>query len=354
MKIFLKISVLVLISMLLLCGCSTPNGQNIGTPETSQKDGAQPEVSSTPSPTPTPTPKPKRQEELNIAVCVYNENSPQDILFLNGVESVFESKKNGYTIFDAKGSSETQNKQIEDAASGIYDAIIIKTQNPETIKESVSEANDLIPVIAIPGIDGVDTNYKINDKANELAKEASEKLVELLDEERRAVIISTGEPSDRLTQKKQAFIDTSQAKELKIVGNKTADSREEAVDIISNWMLAYPNIKGIWATDPEAASAAIEVVNVMERSDVNIGALGEDLDLIAALKDGKLAVLGAQNPETQGEAAARAALILGTGNYYPDNFEASYAVYTTDTYKEAASDLWHTEFEEDNEDDEEN
>ena len=346
MKVFLKLGVFILICCIFLCACSdaavnTDSEQAAA----SVQSGAQPKESAQPEPTPTPTPEPKRQQDLNIAVSVLNSENSGDALFINGIEEIFEAKGNKYEILDAGGLLATQASQIENASAEEYDAIIITTENPETIAEAANKAAENIPVITAPQIEGVNSDYYIN-VDNEAVLEAAQIFADSFDEGRRVVIISTGEQTESLESSVQAFTEAAETKELEIVSSKNAQNREQAVAIISNWMLANPYIKGIWAPSPEALSAALEVVTVMQRDDVKIGGFGEDLEFITALGDEKITVLAAQNPKLYGELAARAALVLGTESYYPESAEGSYIIYTPDTYKEAAAEIWQIDLSE--------
>lgn len=354
MKVFFNFALLILICGIFLCGCASSSvKEEVSASPSQQTQSEQPQAEKTAEPEPTPTPKPKRQQDLNIAVSIYDGEAARDELFVNGVEDIFRAKGNEYKILDAQGNAETQIKQIAQSMNGEFDALIIKTPYPDAAAEAINEAQAVMSVITVPQIEGIDTDYQIDTKETESAEEAAQILADSLDEGKKAVIISTGEQNASLTQKEQAFIEAAEKKELKIAGNKNAENREQAVAIISNWMLASPNIKGIWAPTPDALSAALEVVTVMERGDVKIGGIGEDLDFITALGDEKITVLGTEQPQMQGELAARAALVLGTENYYPNHAEASYAVYTPEQYKEAANSLWQIELSETNEESEE-
>lgn len=349
MKAYLRLGVLILIFCIFLCACSTET-VNTDLEQTAEpvQSSRQAEKSAEPEPTPTPTPAPKLQKDLNIAVSVFDSESSEDALFINGIKDIFDAKGNDYEILNAKGSSDTQVSQIEQAAAGSYDAMIIKTSNPKAVANAANTAKENIPIIAVPQIEGVNSDYyiSINDEA---VSKAAQILADGLDEGRRVAVISTGEQTPALEEAVKAFTDAAELNELKITYNKNVENREQAVAAVSNWMLAYPNIKGIWAPSPEALSAAFEVVTVMQRDDVKIGGLGDDLEFIAALGEEKIAVLAAQNPALQGELAARAALILGTGNYYSERAKTDYKVYTPETYKEAALEIWQVDLSEDEE-----
>lgn len=341
MKVYLKLGIFILICCFFLCACSaeTVNTDSAQT-ATAAHNSEQAKKTPEPVPTPTPTPTPKLQKDLNIAVSVYNSESSRDALFIQGIEKIFDAKGNTYEILNAEGSSDTQAEQIKQASEGSFDAVIVKTSNPESIAEAVNETAQIVPVITVPQITGADSDYFI--KIDEGATlEAARVLADSLDEGRRIAIISTGELTPALEEAVNAFTESAEQKELRITYNKNVENREQAVAAVSNWMLAYPNIKGIWAPTPEALSAAYEVVSVMQRDDVKIGGVGEDLELITALGDEKIIVLAAQNPAQQGELAARAALVLGTDNYYSESAQADYTVYTSENYNEAALEIWN-------------
>lgn len=356
MKKFLIIA-LACICAFVLFGCAAEPEPQPTAPAAEEQPEPDVLPEESPKPEPTPTPLPKRQQDLNIAVSVYDENSADGALFLDGIEQVFKSKKNKYEVLSADGSSQEQSNQISNAATSDFDALIVKTDAPEAVAEAVKKAAGVMPVITVSVIDGVAADYTVNTKEEQMAQEAAQVLADSLEEGKRAVIISTGEPSDSLSQKEQAFIDAAEAKDLKILRHKNVENREQAVAAISNWMLANPYIKAIWAPTPDALSAALEITSVMERTDVKIGGLGEDLDLIAALGDERLTVLGTSQPKTQGELTARAALVLGADNYYSTSAQTDYFIYTPEQYNEAALTIWDTDLiqdEETEEDQEEN
>jgi inositol transport system substrate-binding protein len=92
---------------------------------------------------------------------------------------------------------------------------------------------------------------------------------------------------------------------IKIVAEQTGNwMRNEAVNVVENWLTAYPNLKAIAANNDEMAMGALVAVESSGRRGILVAGTDGNPDAVQAIREGKLACSVYQNARGQGAGAA--------------------------------------------------
>jgi inositol transport system substrate-binding protein len=92
---------------------------------------------------------------------------------------------------------------------------------------------------------------------------------------------------------------------IKIVAEQTGNwMRNEGVNVVENWLTAYPNLKAIASNNDEMAMGALVAIESSGRQGILVGGTDGNPDAVQAIKNGKLACSVFQNAKGQGAGAA--------------------------------------------------
>jgi inositol transport system substrate-binding protein len=92
---------------------------------------------------------------------------------------------------------------------------------------------------------------------------------------------------------------------IKVVAEQTGNwMRNEGVNVVENWLTAYPNLKAIASNNDEMAMGALVAIESSGRQGIIVGGTDGNPDAVQAVKAGKLACSVFQNAKGQGAGAA--------------------------------------------------
>ncbi|MDR0597232.1 MAG: substrate-binding domain-containing protein [Treponema sp.] len=92
---------------------------------------------------------------------------------------------------------------------------------------------------------------------------------------------------------------------IRVVAEQTGNwMRNEGVNVVENWLTAYPNLKAIAANNDEMAMGALVAVESAGRQGILIAGTDGNPDAVQAIKNGKLSCSVFQNAKGQGAGAA--------------------------------------------------
>jgi inositol transport system substrate-binding protein len=92
---------------------------------------------------------------------------------------------------------------------------------------------------------------------------------------------------------------------IRIVAEQTGNwMRNEAVNVVENWLTAYPRLKAIAANNDEMAMGALVAIESAGRQGILVAGTDGNPDAIQAIKNGKLVCSVFQNARGQGAGAA--------------------------------------------------
>jgi inositol transport system substrate-binding protein len=92
---------------------------------------------------------------------------------------------------------------------------------------------------------------------------------------------------------------------IRIVAEQTGNwMRNEGVNVVENWLTAYPNLKAIASNNDEMAMGALVAIESSGRQGILVGGTDGNPDAVQAVKDGKMVCSVLQNAKGQGAGAA--------------------------------------------------
>ena len=92
---------------------------------------------------------------------------------------------------------------------------------------------------------------------------------------------------------------------VRVVAEQTGNwMRNEGVNVVENWLTAYPNLKAIASNNDEMAMGALVAVESAGRQGILIAGTDGNPDAVRAVKNGKLSCSVFQNAKGQGAGAA--------------------------------------------------
>jgi inositol transport system substrate-binding protein len=92
---------------------------------------------------------------------------------------------------------------------------------------------------------------------------------------------------------------------IRVVNEQTGNwMRNEGVNVVENWLTAYPKLKAIAANNDEMAMGALVAIKSSGRQDILVGGTDGNPDAVLAVKSGEMACSVFQNARGQGTGAA--------------------------------------------------
>jgi inositol transport system substrate-binding protein len=124
---------------------------------------------------------------------------------------------------------------------------------------------------------------------------------------------------------------------MKIVGKQTANwKRNEAIDLMNNWLTAGTKIDAVAANNDEMAIGAIIALQQAGKDPKKlvIGGIDATPDALREMERGNLAVTVFQDAKAQGSGAVEAAVKLAKGEQVDSFVWIPFQLVTKDNYKE--------------------
>ena len=125
--------------------------------------------------------------------------------------------------------------------------------------------------------------------------------------------------------------------EMKIVGKQTANwKRNEAIDLMNNWLVAGTEIDAVAANNDEMAVGAILALQQAGKDPKKlvIGGIDATQDALREMERGNLSVTVFQDPKAQGKGAVETAVKLTKGEKVESFVWIPFQLVTKDNYKD--------------------
>lgn len=206
---------------------------------------------------------------------------------------------------DAKGDVALQVQQVDDLINQGVDAIILNPVDTQGVQPMIAAAKRAaIPLIFVNRKPEVQlsgaTAYVGSDSAlsGRLQMEATGEKMNY----RGNVAILMGALSNEETRERTRAVEAviAKHKELKVVEKQTAKwQRNEAVDVVSGWLLNGVPIDAIAANNDEMAIGAIMALKQAKKNGVRVAGIDGTPDGLQFIKNGDLAVTIFQDAKAQ-------------------------------------------------------
>ena len=219
---------------------------------------------------------------------------------------------------DAKGDVSQQLQQVQNFIGQGVDAIIVNPVDTNAVKpimDAAKKAN--IPLIFVnrkPAGELTDKMAYVGSDSELAGRLQMEALAKAMNGKGNVAILMGDLANEKTTQIKRAE-ERRVAKERKITGRpqQTAKfTRNDAVDVVSNWMTAGDDIQAIASNNDEMAIGALQALG-KNPNHILIAGVDGTPDALQMLKNGKMVATVFQDASGQGAGAVRAAVSLAKG-----------------------------------------
>ena len=251
------LSVAMVMSMVIGCG----SNNNSGTTESTDTDATAEEVAS------------GTDDDLYSVAFICKSYSDT---FCLAVRDEFEKAAAEYSdlftveYFDSANESATQISQIETCTAAGYDAIIFQQVDAEAPVEVVKAAIEQgIKVIVTTGhIEDDGASWFVDADPYQQGEVVASYAMEQGDCDDAEVAILSGPVGNFHSENRvQAFTDAvSGNATATLVATEVADwSKDTAMTVVQNWLVAYPNLKVIFAANDDMGMGAVEAIEMAGR-----------------------------------------------------------------------------------------
>lgn len=279
-------------------------------------------------------------KEMKVGVALANF----DLNFISILKSQMEKELvkvqlNGQFV-DAKGDVALQVQQIDDFINQDVDAIILNPVDTQGVQPMINAAEKArIPLIFVNRKPEVKLPERMayvgSDSAlgGEMEMEALAKKMNYRGNVAILMGALSNEEARERTRATEAVV--TKYKDMKIVEKQTARwQRNEAVDVVSGWLLNGSSIDGIAANNDEMAIGAIMALTQSKNSSILVAGIDGTPDGVRFVQNGKMAITIFQDARGQATGAVKVARALldkqkvETYNWIP------YQVITRDNYQQ--------------------
>lgn len=276
-------------------------------------------------------------KEYRIGVSMALFEDPFMTVLRNAIRDEMSRENVKGQIEDAKSDVSTQLQQVQEFIGQGVDAIILNPVDTEAVKPVIAQAKSAgIPLIFVnrrPQIPLDDKMVYVGSDSlisGELQMEALAKIMN----GRGNVAILMGDLANEATRERTKGVESVIAKypDMKVVQKQSAKfSRNEAVDVVSNWMGAGDEIDAIVANNDEMAIGAL--IALGKNKNVLVAGIDGTRDALRQVEAGKMVVSVFQDARGQGEGAVKAAVKLLNGEPVEKQVMIPYQLITKDNYK---------------------
>ena len=278
--------------------------------------------------------------QVGVSMALFDDN------FLTIVRTSIqkEMQKDGVKgqIEDAKGDVSQQLQQVQNFIGQGVDAIIVNPVDTNAVKPIMDQATKAnIPLIFVNRRPAAELTGKMayvgsdSELAGRLQMEALAKAMN----GKGNVAILLGDLANESTRERTKGVEAVVAKypDIKIVQKQTAKfMRNDAVDVVSNWMTAGDDINAIASNNDEMAIGALQALG--KNSDkVLIAGVDGTPDALQMIKNGKMVATVFQDAQGQGEGAVQTAVKLAKGEEVQKVVDIPFQLITKENYAKFAS-----------------
>lgn len=248
---------------------------------------------------------------------------------------------------DAKGDVALQVQQIDDFINQGVDAIILNPVDTQGVLPMINAAKRAgIPLIFVnrkPEVSLSGAMAYVGSDSALSGKMQIEALAKIMNCRGNIAILMgalSNEEARERTRAVEEFV--AQHKGMKVIEKQTARwQRNEAVDVVSAWLLNGTPINAVVANNDEMAIGAIMALNQAKRKDVLVAGIDGTPDGLQFIKNGGMAVTVFQDAKAQATGAVKVTYALinkqKTENYhwipYQTVTKANYEQFTQSDQK---------------------
>jgi len=273
--------------------------------------------------------------QVGVSMALFDDNFLT--IVRNSITSEMKTENVKGQIEDAKGDVAQQLQQVQNFIGQGVDAIIINPVDTNAVKPIVDLTSKAgIPLVFVNRKPATELTGKMayvgsdSELAGRLQMEALAKRMDY----KGNVAILLGDLANEATRDRTKGVEAVVAKYpgLKVVQKQTAKfTRNDAVDVVSNWMTAGDDIQAIASNNDEMAIGALQALGKNDQKILIAGVDGTP-DALQMIKNGKMVATVFQDAKGQGAGAVQTAVKLAKGEQVQKNVFIPYQLITKDNY----------------------
>ncbi|WP_437613564.1 sugar ABC transporter substrate-binding protein [Erwinia sp. V71] len=278
--------------------------------------------------------------QVGVSMALFDDN------FLTIVRTAIqkEMQKDGVKgqIEDAKGDVAQQLQQVQNFIGQGVDAIIVNPVDTNAVKPIIDQAEKAgVPLIFVNRRPQAQMTGKMayvgsdSELAGRLQMEALAKAMG----GKGNIAILLGDLANESTRERTKGVEAVVAKypDIKIVQKQTAKfTRNDAVDVVSNWLTAGDDIQAIASNNDEMAIGALQALG-KNPNNVLVAGVDGTPDALQMIKNGKMVASVFQDAKGQGEGAVQTAIKLVKGETVQKMVDIPFQLITKDNYEKYTS-----------------
>ncbi|MGD8203076.1 sugar ABC transporter substrate-binding protein [Pantoea sp. FN0305] len=277
--------------------------------------------------------------QLGISMALFDDN------FLTILRTAMQKEMDKNQVQgqmeDAKGDVAQQLQQVQNFIGQGVDAIIVNPVDTNAVKPIMDQASKAgIPLIFVnrrPQAELTDKMAYVGSDSELAGRLQMEALAKAINQKGNVAILM-GDLANEATRDRTKGVEAVVAKypQIKIVQKQTAKfMRNEAVDVVSNWMTAGDQIDAIASNNDEMAIGALMALG--KSSKVLIAGVDGTPDALQQIKNGRMVATVFQDAKGQGEGAVQTAIKLVNGETVQKSVMIPYQLITKENYQQFVS-----------------
>ncbi len=278
--------------------------------------------------------------QVGVSMALFDDNFLT--IVRNSITNEMKTENVKGQIEDAKGDVAQQLQQVQNFIGQGVDAIIVNPVDTNAVKPIVDLTSKAgIPLVFVNRKPATTLTGKMafvgsdSELAGRLQMEALAKRMDY----KGNVAILLGDLANEATRERTKGVKAIVAKYpgLKVVQEQTAKfTRNDAVDVTSNWLTAGDDIQAIASNNDEMAIGALQALGKNEQKILVAGVDGTP-DALQMIKNGKMVASVFQDAKGQGAGAVQTAVKLVRGEQVQKIVDIPFQLITKDNYENFTS-----------------
>ncbi|MFK8257729.1 sugar ABC transporter substrate-binding protein [Erwinia sp. AnSW2-5] len=278
--------------------------------------------------------------QVGVSMALFDDNFLT--IVRNSITNEMKTENVKGQIEDAKGDVAQQLQQVQNFIGQGVDAIIVNPVDTNAVKPIVDLTTKAgIPLVFVNRKPATTLTGKMafvgsdSELAGRLQMEALAKRMDY----KGNVAILLGDLANEATRERTKGVKAIVAKYpgLKVVQEQTAKfTRNDAVDVTSNWLTAGDDIQAIASNNDEMAIGALQALGKNEQKILVAGVDGTP-DALQMIKNGKMVASVFQDAKGQGAGAVQTAVKLVKGEQVQKIVDIPFQLITKDNYENFTS-----------------
>lgn len=278
--------------------------------------------------------------QVGVSMALFDDNFLT--IVRNSISKEMKAENVNGQIEDAKGDVAQQLQQVQNFIGQGVDAIIVNPVDTNAVKPIVDLTSKAgIPLVFVNRKPATTLTGKMafvgsdSELAGRLQMEALAKRMDY----KGNVAILLGDLANEATRERTKGVKAIVAKYpgLKVVQEQTAKfTRNDAVDVTSNWLTAGDDIQAIASNNDEMAIGALQALGKNEKKILVAGVDGTP-DALQMIKNGKMVASVFQDAKGQGAGAVQTAVKLVKGEQVQKIVDIPFQLITKDNYENFTS-----------------